>query len=224
MALASKALRTALTLGALASVATALPAQAAPQECTGFYSSATLFDLVVPFECIAGDKIYSNFTNLSSNLPGNFNISIIDATPIHNLASAGSFVGGGTGTTYSIGYTVSVAPFSNSFIDQFTTDFTLVGGTGNTKTLEATSAGGIIATAIRTDGTAPAPNVTIPGAVKTVNFVSSLLVTDSNLSTGWSDTIFQAESAGVPGPLPIFGAAAAFGFSRRLRRRIGRKA
>ena len=141
MALVSMALRTALTLGALASVATALPAQAAPQVCTGFYSSATLFDLVVPFECIAGDKKYSNFTNISSNLPGNFGISIIDANPIHNLAASGTFSGGGTGTTYSIGYTVSIDPLVlNRSIRQFTTDFTLVGGTGNTKTLEAVSA------------------------------------------------------------------------------------
>lgn len=34
---------------------------------------------------------------------------------------------------------------------------------------------------------------------------------------------FLAESAAVPGPLPALGAAAAFGFSRRLRKRIARR-
>jgi len=44
--------------------------------------------------------------------------------------------------------------------------------------------------------------------------------------TGTSESIFAvigapgAPSAAVPGPLPLFGAGAAFGWSRRLRKRI----
>ena len=33
-------------------------------------------------------------------------------------------------------------------------------------------------------------------------------------------TLYTAPAAAVPGPLPLFGAAAAFGFSRKLRKRI----
>lgn len=40
---------------------------------------------------------------------------------------------------------------------------------------------------------------------------------------GTGDTIrFQVTTNPVPGPLPVLGAGAAFGFSRRLRRRIQR--
>jgi hypothetical protein len=33
-------------------------------------------------------------------------------------------------------------------------------------------------------------------------------------------TLYTAPAAPAPGPLPLFGAAAAFGFSRKLRKRI----
>ena len=45
----------------------------------------------------------------------------------------------------------------------------------------------------------------------------------SDLSTSfvWAQaTLYTAPSAPAPGPLPLFGAAAAFGFSRKLRKRI----
>ncbi|MCX5951713.1 MAG: hypothetical protein NT158_11330 [Cyanobacteria bacterium] len=35
-------------------------------------------------------------------------------------------------------------------------------------------------------------------------------------------TLYSSTAAPVPGPLPAFGAAAAFGFSRKLRKRIKR--
>ena len=38
---------------------------------------------------------------------------------------------------------------------------------------------------------------------------------------GWSLTVNEVSApASVPGPLPVLGLAAAFGFSRRMRRRI----
>ena len=46
----------------------------------------------------------------------------------------------------------------------------------------------------------------------------TLLTRDSTLD------LSTPPPADVPGPLPLLGGAAAFGFSRRLRRRIGRKA
>jgi hypothetical protein len=45
------------------------------------------------------------------------------------------------------------------------------------------------------------------------------VVTNPSL-TQFQPVGFVAEASPVPGPLPIFGAAAAFGFSRKLRRRI----
>jgi hypothetical protein len=37
---------------------------------------------------------------------------------------------------------------------------------------------------------------------------------------GWTTQAAHLSPAEVPGPLPLFGAAAAFGYSRRLRRRV----
>lgn len=219
MAIATKALRSALAFGAFASVAITLPAHAAPTPCVGAYSAAQIF--TGSFECIAGDKIYSNFVNVSGNLPGNFFVSIVDADPFHTLSTLGTFSGGGAGTTYAMSYRVAVDPLiSNRSISTFSTDFTLTSGTGNIKTLTATNPPAGTATATRTNGIAPAPPVVIPGGASQVDFISTLFVSNSNLATGYSDTVFQIDPTRVPGPLPILGAAAAFGYSRKLRRRI----
>jgi len=42
------------------------------------------------------------------------------------------------------------------------------------------------------------------------------------LNFSWLEASPQGRATAVPGPVPLFGAAAAFGLSRRLRRRIGR--
>ena len=43
----------------------------------------------------------------------------------------------------------------------------------------------------------------------------------SSSSAVWAQaTLYSSPAASVPGPLPLFGAAAAFGFSRKLRKRI----
>jgi hypothetical protein len=42
----------------------------------------------------------------------------------------------------------------------------------------------------------------------------------TNVDAGYIGPNFSTESVPVPGPLPLFGAATAFGFSRRLRKRI----
>lgn len=220
MAFAAKALRTALTLGALASVATALPAHAV-DPCSGSYSSATVFG--GSFTCQAGDKIYSNFTD-PVNLPGNFTLSITDEDPFHILSTLGTFNTG----SYSFSYTVAVdtvlAP--DRYISLYNTDFQLAGspppGTPvGTKTLQATSPAAAVASAVRLNGTAPSPSVFLPVGTQTVDFDWGFTVLAGQTATGTTDTIFQAEpSDSVPGPLPIVGAAAAFGFSRKLRNRI----
>ena len=43
-----------------------------------------------------------------------------------------------------------------------------------------------------------------------------------NFSASWAVATLTPPPSAVPGPLPLFGAAAAFGMSRRLRRRIQR--
>lgn len=217
-------LRTALTLGALASAATTLPAQAQTLPCASFDTLTYNVVFSGTFECQAGDKIYSNFSDITLNMGAMVSMSIADIDPFHTLSTLGSFTGAnGTGTTYSFGYTVAVAPgVTNRQISTFTTDFTLVGqSTGNIKTLTATTPVAGPATAVRTGGTAPALDVSLPDGTFSVDFISTQFVTGGNLVTGTSDTVFQTDpNATVPGPLSILGAGAAFGFSRKIRRRI----
>jgi len=52
------------------------------------------------------------------------------------------------------------------------------------------------------------------------NVASSIYNVDSNPSSTNTLLFTAASPASVPGPLPLFGAGAAFGWSRRLRRRI----
>jgi hypothetical protein len=50
--------------------------------------------------------------------------------------------------------------------------------------------------------------------------VGPLLYFPTDVKIWAQATIYTAPAASVPGPLPLFGAAAAFGFSRKLRKRI----
>lgn len=56
------------------------------------------------------------------------------------------------------------------------------------------------------------------GTYSTINFVYN------NTTGGAQSVAFAAGANAVPGPLPLMGAGVAFGFSRRLRRRIGSRA
>ena len=62
-----------------------------------------------------------------------------------------------------------------------------------------------------------------PGTPTSVNFTNLLNVTGTTGPNGFTNTITQAPFPPmnqVPGPLPILGAATAFGYSRKLRARI----
>ena len=59
------------------------------------------------------------------------------------------------------------------------------------------------------------------GAITELSDANSTFVNVDNDLPSSSSLIFTpASSASVPGPLPLFGAGAAFGWSRRLSRRI----
>ena len=61
------------------------------------------------------------------------------------------------------------------------------------------------------------PNNYAKGWIRTPNgAIADLPIQPQTASFTWA----QVAPASVPGPLPVFGAAAAFGFSRKLRRRI----
>ncbi len=59
-----------------------------------------------------------------------------------------------------------------------------------------------------------------PYDLSSIYVEDSIFITQgSGTLTGFTQTITQFEKPPVPGPLPLLGAGAAFGFSRRLRRR-----
>ncbi|MCT0206721.1 hypothetical protein [Synechococcus sp. CS-1332] len=62
------------------------------------------------------------------------------------------------------------------------------------------------------------PGVTT--AIFTQSFVLAGLPTGASVVNSLGLTLTQQGPASVPGPLPILGAGAAFGFSRKLRRRV----
>jgi hypothetical protein len=68
------------------------------------------------------------------------------------------------------------------------------------------------------------PNSPFIAGVKEAIFTSSLLVSEGRVNN-FTDALTQNDLSDdlsqVPGPLPILGAGVAFGFSRKLRRRIG---
>jgi hypothetical protein len=86
----------------------------------------------------------------------------------------------------------------------------------------ATNAGpNIVSNLVNNSSSSVSNNITSP-SLTSATFTATLNVTQgvvNNLSasTRWSD---PTPPSAVPGPLPLLGAGAAFGFSRKLRRRI----
>ena len=70
---------------------------------------------------------------------------------------------------------------------------------------------------VSTDGSNE-PQVMVSGSVLTVRNLWN--VPAGSVLDSFKDTYTQKPSSKVPGPLPLLGAGAAFGFSRRIRRRI----
>jgi hypothetical protein len=188
----------------------AMPSKA-QTACGGGYNVADLTSLGTT-GCIIGDKIYSDFS-FSGAWAGSSNFSFSNAP-------ADQHTFGGTGLaltpgTYGYTYKVTIAP-GNPL--QRIMAFRAGNGTSGIVALVGsrtlTGAPGGTVTALN-DGTSPvyyySPIVTGP-----VDFTSSITVSSGRMDI-LSDTLVQET---VPGPLPIVGAAAAFGFSRKLRHRI----
>lgn len=202
-----------------------------PAACNSFALGSQIFS--GSFACIAGDKIYSSFSliqDTGDKLASSIFQFTINGTN-HTLAAIGDFTPG----TYEYGYTMTIFDALNSGqrLESAATSATSSNiGTSIpawTKTLDVSTndedlfittsqAGGPLTT---TDG----PK-TFGVAVQPVSadFISKLVVANlpNNAVQGITDTVTQKFDDGesVPGPLPILGAAAAFGFSRKLRSRI----
>lgn len=202
-----------------------------PADCATFVPGAVVFG--AGFACTSGDKIYSNFFNTTdtSNQLANGIFQFAFQGTNHTLSAINSFTPG----TYEFGYTMTVFDALNtgqrlaSASTSATSSNIGAGIPAWTKTLDiATNDESLFITTSQAGG----PVVTTDGPQTfgvlvqpvSADFISKLVVAPlaNNAVQGITDTITQKFDEGetVPGPLPILGAAAAFGFSRKLRSRI----
>jgi len=206
----------------VASFGAASPAHATVPECNFFYSVA---QLTTPgFACYEGDKIYSEFSGFGGIAPSagfTFTISGAEST----------FSGTGlnfTGSSFNYAYKVSL--FNPLLGQAFKTYNTNAAGSSTsailnyTKELSTIAPGVVTGPSISPHGTTGGGSLVNfgPGEVGPLYFSSNLTLTSGKIDK-ITDTLNQVKdpfAPEVPGPLPLLGAGAAFGFSRRLRSRI----
>jgi hypothetical protein len=216
------------------------PANAAITGCAGGDTGTALWSDIQAggFTCTIGDKIYSDFTyssakrnNASSVFSGvelldQFSFSTIGAMGLtHNLnvQSLNSF----QNAIISLGYTVSRASGTNEF-RRFSSNLT-----GDVDTNWALSVSATNAVGLGISETPSYPSLGQSAVTPNVNFVPNTITSafmntlqaDENGSgvtqfANRLDQMVDIPPTTVPGPLPLVGAAAAFGFSRKLRNRI----
>jgi hypothetical protein len=193
-----------------------LPANAAPTACS-VYTVAQL--TTSGFNCFIGDKVFSDFT-FSGLSTGFYGFSEFGASTTFSGAALNF-----TGSSFTYGYKVALYnPIPGQAFLSYNTNAggsAVSGGAlAYSKSLSTTSPVSGPSTATETT---VAPIVTFsPVTTGPVTFTSTLTRTSGKVDT-LSDTLNQAKDPSindVPGPLPLLGAGAAFGFSRRLRSRI----
>ncbi len=210
-------------------------AQAAVTGCAGGTTGQALWSDIAGtsgFTCTIGDKIYSNFSYSSTaNEFSPAYTSGIDPTDqfsfstigpgglIHNLnvQSLNSFIN----TKVTLSYDVAIVGSGNVLKD-FSGNITGDNATLWALSLAATNA----ASPSLTQGppvypglaqSATTPTVAFNPNLTSTTFTSTLLADPNGAGvTQFSNRLTQQ----VPGPLPILGAGAALGFSRKLRRRV----
>lgn len=171
--------------------------------------------------CFLGDKLYYDFSfdGITSGLY-TFTLNEKD----HTFSGAGLNF---TGTSFEYDYKVALYnPVPGQQFLSFNTD-----ASGSATTGELAYSKGLTATTVPLGTVGPSTSFApgggagaiIPfhsGDVGPVAFSSVLTLTNGKIDT-ITDTLSQKfNGTTVPGPLPILGAGAAFGFSRRLRSRI----
>lgn len=216
-----------------AALLSAHPANAAVTGCAGQSIGTALWSDIsgtANFTCTVGDKIYSNFTytstvnefgaGLTSGIDpmDQFSFSTIGGGGfIHNLnvQSVNSYVN----TKVTLNYTVAMVPPSVNLFDKYTANITGDVDTTWALSLAATYAASPSSTAgyPALGQAATTPKLAFNPNVTSSTFSNTLYA--SNSGAGITQFANRLEQR-VPGPLPILGAGAAFGFSRKLRRRV----
>jgi len=162
--------------------------------------------------CQIGDKIYSDFDFSMNWTNGVFGFSNSPADQ-HTFSGA-SLALMGSATPYTYTYKVAVDPTSPESFLSYRTDI----GSSN---LTGTSASNTLENSLNPDVsfaqiTAGSPSA---GNLVAINGTTAVFTGTVSVTSGRIDTITDSLNQ-TPGPLPILGAGAAFGFSRKLRNRI----
>ena len=205
----------------------ATPAQA--QTCTGNGTSTANFTLAFlaanpNLTCTVGDKTYSNFVItgfVASDLAQNVvNMSESGVGGLqHTIGMMNT--SGWTSPVNTFNYTVSIASGPN-VLDQWaaTGSGSLIGSAFNSTVTATNSAPSPNPnSAVNAFSTVASPSTFNAGTISS-NFANTFNVT-SNSFTSFDNSLTQKlgpTATGTPGPLPILGAAAAFGSVRKLRR------
>jgi hypothetical protein len=200
---AMNVLKKSLTTVALAGSISALTSFVSAPAHAALCGTATFSELSAsapPFEITCGDKKFFDFTSISFGSTTGI-VEFIDSGSLHELVFKFDTPGLGLGT-FGLNYYAEVT--SGEDIIGLNTMNVATGNPVNvTSTLESI----------------PVPG-SFPGGFGTYALNSSIVVDGTDPSvTEWRHMITQ-----TPGPLPILGAGAAFGFSRKLRKRIKQSA
>ncbi len=171
--------------------------------------------------CSVGDKNFYDFQYTGVKSADSIAVAIGGGASNHTL----NFTGLGATNYWSQGggmlsYKAEVNTNSSNFIYKLTggmtTSLSGTSATGDIITSQPTVAGGACSGTVSFDCTASGY---LYSPITTMVGVTNEFQVSSGGATGItqiSNTIYQK----VPGPLPVMGAAAAFGFSRKLRRTI----
>jgi hypothetical protein len=166
--------------------------------------------------CVIGDKIYSDFS--FTNFAPSSTFAFTNApTDQHTFSASGLQMM--PGTAYSYSYKVSIVAGSGTTFSAYRTGSStsdVVTPLVGTKTLDANPAGSPNPITSVNGGFSALGSYspTIPGPI---TFSGSISVTSGRLDV-FTDSVLQQEASATPGPLPILGAAAAFGSVRKLRK------
>jgi hypothetical protein len=183
------------------------------------------------FTCVVGDKTYSGFSYSATSLGAGFsgiddddvfNFSTIGALGlIHNLnvQSASSY----KDATIFLDYTVTRNSGTYTF-DSYSANITGDNGTKWALSVAATNAPGSPSETPSYPNlgqSATTPDVGFTAGTTTSMFSNTLLADGTGAGvTQFANRLNQRNGVETPGPLPLLGAGAAFGFSRKLRNRV----
>jgi hypothetical protein len=204
----------------------ATPAQA--QVCTGNGTNTANFTLAFltanpGLTCTVGDKIYSNFsyTGFLSSDPAQ-NVVNMSESGVGGLQHTIGMMNtsGWTSASNTFNYTISVVAGNPKVFDQWAaTGSSSILGSAFTSTVTATNSAPSPNPngAVNAFSTVSSPSTFTAGTTSSA-FTNTFNVT-SNAFTSFDNSLTQKDApSATPGPLPILGAAAAFGSVRKLRR------